>query len=598
MKVRQLPWKWLLLGLMALLLAGIVALPRQIGDSSRLRDRIVASLADWTGATVTLTEPLRVNYFPSLSLRGGIVLTNASHMPLVQSVTARDVKISLSLPDLLLGRTRIEALRLSKPKFTLKAEAATKVSTEEMSRLAANMLGGELVDVVRVRDGTIATVSGGTLVDQLDARFDTSEGDGSLSALGSFAVRGELVHFAIDSGVIGAASESGEAKSRPTAPVRLRITSEPVTAKFTGTASLAERLLLNGNMLVEMEDVRKFLRWTGVALAEGQSMRALSADGTVHWSGSTLTFDQGSYSLDGNSADGLLAITIGERPRLEGTLDFEYLTLGPYLRSSEADKEATQKPLFDWALLKYLDADLRISAEQVTASTMTLGRSGFTITAKEGRIASEIGELELCGGQAAGRLGLDVSEAEAKASVVGSLTDIAMDNCLMPLGLGVRVRGLGSLRTDLTTEGFTIDELVSGLSGDLKVQVQNGSVPVDFPRLLGASTSLSGDGWSKDRGTPFGALDADCRLAAGHIWCQTFSMETSRGRISGSGDIDIGRKTINWDFLLTNPIAPLMASQLVRDTHPRVTITGPLLQPQIRRADRPNLGGSTTQSSP
>ncbi len=110
MKPRQRPWKWLLLGLAVLLLVGFVVVPRLIGTSSDLRDRVAAALSAWTGATVTLTEPLTVRYFPPLSLRGGFVLTNATKLPWVSSIAARDVKMSLNLSDLLMGRVKIEAL--------------------------------------------------------------------------------------------------------------------------------------------------------------------------------------------------------------------------------------------------------------------------------------------------------------------------------------------------------------------------------------------------------------------------------------------------------------------------------------------------------
>ena len=94
MKPRQLSWKWLLLGLVVLLIAGLAVLPRQIGTSLELRDRVAAELSAWTGGTVTLTEPLKVRYYPPLTMRGGFVLSNATKLPLVESVTARDVRFN------------------------------------------------------------------------------------------------------------------------------------------------------------------------------------------------------------------------------------------------------------------------------------------------------------------------------------------------------------------------------------------------------------------------------------------------------------------------------------------------------------------------
>src|SRR5215831_5657670 len=95
MKPRQLPWKWLLIGLVGFLIIGLAILPRLIGSSARLTERVTQALAAWTGGDVKLVGPLRVHYFPDVSIKGGFEVSDATRLPLVQSVTAKDVKITL-----------------------------------------------------------------------------------------------------------------------------------------------------------------------------------------------------------------------------------------------------------------------------------------------------------------------------------------------------------------------------------------------------------------------------------------------------------------------------------------------------------------------
>jgi AsmA protein len=586
MKPRQLSWKWLLLGIVVLFLLGLALLPRQIGNSSSLRDKVTSTLSTWTGATVTLTEPLTVKYFPPLSLRGGFVLTNATKLPLVGSITARDVKISLSLPALLLGRIEVDALRLSRPKITLKGPA--DVTPPEAA--IASVLAAAPVGVVRIHHGTINTASGERLVSKVDARLDASGGGGALAAAGSFDYRGETVRFAVESG------EIEETDGKQSAPITFTVTSDPVTAKFDGTALFAEGLSLDGTMQTEMSNARGFLNWVGMNLPRGESLQDLSAEGSVHWNGSTLTFDDGAFMLDGNAAVGLLAITAEARPRIEGTLAFERLVLDPYLAGGET--AAISGPLFDWVLLKYFDVDLRLSAPEVSASTMTLGRGGLTITAKDGVISGEVGGLELCGGQLAGRVGLDLSGSRTKVSFIGNLSDVAIETCVEPFALGMPVKGVGALQVDISTGGSTKEELIRGLAGKFKVTAKDGAVPIDFPQLMAADTEAEADGWSADKATPFQSLNADCRLSAGHIWCQMFNMQTGRGLITGSGDIDVGQQTLDWEFLIANPVTPLSAARLVMEAPPRVTMHGALTQPLIQRADGSTLGDGSTQADP
>jgi hypothetical protein len=131
----------------------------------------------------------------------------------------------------------------------------------------------------------------------------------------------------------------------------------------------------------------------------------------------------------------------------------------------------------------------------------------------------------------------------------------------------------------------------------LKINAENGAVPVDINRLLTAVTPLDGDGWSRNSVTLFDQLNANCRLGAGHIWCDSFTMQTGRGTISGSGDVDLGQQTINWNLFIADRAQPLSASHLGSESPPRISISGALSQPMIRRADRPTLGDGSGQSS-
>jgi hypothetical protein len=51
-------------------------------------------------------------------------------------------------------------------------------------------------------------------------------------------------------------------------------------------------------------------------------------------------------------------------------------------------------------------------------------------------------------------------------------------------------------------------------------------------------------------------------------------------------------------LFVATPAQPLRASQLSAETPPRVSISGSLLQPMIRRADRPTLGDGSVQANP
>jgi AsmA protein len=595
MKPRQIPWKWLLLGVIVLLLAALALLPRLFGDSSRLAGHVSGAIAAWTGGEVKLTGPLRVQYFPDVAIKSGFELTNAARLPLVKSVATSDARISLDLAELLLGRIRVDALRLLRPEITLKDVPSLIMGPDQtLQARAINLLGGAPIGVLRVRNGIVRvpTASGEETIKKINARFDVSAGTGAMSSFGSFELRDETVGFALD------CAEPSETEEGLRVPLNLTLTSKPLAAKVSGTASFANGLQLDGDLQADTDNGRALLRWAGIALPEGESLGKLSASGLAHWNGTTLTFDDGSFTLDGNDAVGLLAITPGARPRFDGTLAFDRLALDPYVGGDGAAVPARAKrALTDEALLKYFDADLRISAAEITAPAVKLGRGGFTISAKQGLIAGEVGEIEFCGGSVAGRIGLDLSQDLAKASLTANASDVPLEGCFNPLALDVPFSGVATLKADFASEGRDYDELVRRLAGSLKINAQNGSVPVDFARLTTASTPLDGEGWNGNSVTSFDQLNADCRLVGGHIWCEMFNMQTRRGIISGSGEVDLGQRTLNWNLVVANA-APLSAARLNTGTPPRISISGAVTQPTIRRADRPTLGDGSVQTNP
>ena len=586
MKPRQILWKWLLLGLIAVLIVGLALIPRLLADST-LASRVTDALSTWTGGDVRLTGPLRVHYFPDVSIKSGFELTNASRLPLVKSISAKDAKVSIDLVQLMFGRIRIDALRLLKPEITLKEAPSLVMGPDQtIQARVTNLLKGAPIGVIRLRDGIIylSTAAGTEAIKKIDARFDASAGTGAMSSFGSFVLRDETVGFALNAGA------PTETEDGIRVPVSLTFTSKPLAAKVTGTASFVNGLQLDGDVQADMENARRFFRWAGIALPPGRSLQKLSAAGAAHWNGATLTFDDGAFSLDGNQAVGLLAVTPGPRPRIDATLDFERLAIDPYLGGAEAPTPpAAQAVVLEGALIKYFDADLRVSAAEVTAPMIKLGRGGFTISTKNGVLASEVGELELCDGQASGSVGIDMSQETAKATVTASLDDMPVEGCLDASFL-VPLKGNTSLKAEMSGEGRTYAELIQALSGGLKVNAVNGAIPLDLSRLLGAPTPLDGAGWSRNSVTLFDSLNADCRLAGGHIWCDMFNMQTRRGLIAGSGNVDLAQATLDWNLFVASNAQPLKASQLSAETPPRISISGALAQPTIRRTDRPTLG--------
>jgi hypothetical protein len=73
-------------------------------------------------------------------------------------------------------------------------------------------------------------------------------------------------------------------------------------------------------------------------------------------------------------------------------------------------------------------------------------------------------------------------------------------------------------------------------------------------------------------------------------------MQTPRGIVSGSGDVDLSQQTLDWNLSVTSQLSQVKSSQLTAADTPKVSIRGSLSQPMIRRADRPTLGEGAAET--
>jgi AsmA protein len=606
MRPRQLPWKRLLLLGVGLAVAAICLVPWWIGDTSKFGQLVALRLQHWTGGQVRLTGPVRVRYFPDISIRSGIEMRNTHLWPGSTSISCNTAKISLNLMGLFLGQVNLEAVKLVHPEITVvktSPKSSAGLANTESALLRA--LRKRPLDLLDVKDGTmtVQTAHGLQTVQHLTVHIDAGRHADDASGSGSFEWHGEQVQFSLDTGLTTA--EFDAATRQANVPLTIDVDSAPVTLKFTGNASLAPELRLAGTLDSQIPDLRRLLSWSGVAKLQGPGLKTISASGSFHSDGETLTFDEGRFSIDGNDATGLLSVSFAnKRPHVEATLAFDALDLDPYfphlsgaaaktaakLGPTPAPAEQSGKPLFDWPLVQYLDSDLRLSATSITIAGKQLGDGAFTLAANDGVVMGDIGELQICGGSASGQFTLDLSAPERQAEASGTLDGINLEPCLQMLNWSLPFKGVSSLKGSLSTQGRSLTAFLQGLSGDVEIKASNGSVALDLSGSAEDQTPLQSVGWSEDGGTSFTALSTDCHVGGGDVWCPSFSMATDAGTVTGSGDIDLDDRNIDWTLALP-PVAEIRSRMQIQGRPPeQITVRGPLARPLIRRLEPQRVG--------
>jgi hypothetical protein len=232
----------------------------------------------------------------------------------VQSLAAREAKVSLDLVDLLRGRITIDALRLLKPHITLRDSTIDAAAPANAKTLFTTLLGGAPVRVLHVRKGRIMLPGerGGT-IKEIYAHLDAGKETGAVSGFGSFTYKDTTVRYSLESGSV----TPGRAESFPLATLTLRRfrAGERHRVEIAASPSTATCRLRS--------TMGAFFKWIDIRVPDGDSLKG-SRQRERPSSGSTLTFDDRSRST-ATRLSACLRDRGDPRPRVEGTLAFDRL---------------------------------------------------------------------------------------------------------------------------------------------------------------------------------------------------------------------------------------------------------------------------------
>ena len=409
-----------------------------------------------------------MQYFPDVSIKSGFELTNASRLPLVKSITTSDAKLSLDLAELLFGRIRVDALRLIRPEITLKEAPSLVMGPDQTpagaSGQPAQRRAGRRAFACATARSTCRRPTGTEAIKKIDARFDASSGTGAMSSFGSFQLRMKTVRFAFES---GAPSDTANGLRMP---VSLTLTSTPMTAKVTGTASFANGLQLDGDVQADMTNARRLSPMGRHPVAgRAKACKSCRHRASAHWNGSTLTFDDGSFTLDGNTAVGLLAVTPGPRPRVDGTLAFDRLALDPYLGSgapaerAEAAKHGITGRSASAQIFRCRSAHLGGGDHRPRKSRS--GAAGSPSAPSKAWSRARWASLSCAAARRRAASASICRKRLPKPLFTATVSDVPVEDCLKQLALDVPVNGTGGLKAELSAEGRNYDELIQGSRG-------------------------------------------------------------------------------------------------------------------------------------
>ncbi len=357
----------------------------------------------------------------------------------------------------------------------------------------------------------------------------------SFGATGRFTWRGEAFDASANAADLVAAL-SGDRSG-----LKLRLAGAPFKLAFDGNMSQRPSFKMEGTLAADGKSLREALRWASRQPLPGPGFGPFALKAQTTLVGGTAVLSGVNIELDGNVAEGVLALATEPRVSVKGTLAADALDLTPYvstlavLRSNERDWSRSEIAVDG---LGEFDVDLRLSAGRVRVANARLGRVGVAANLRDGRLTMAIVEAQAYGGVLKGALILTKGAAGADIKSQLLFAEVDLESCLGEL-FGIRkLEGKGNLSLSLEASGDSVMALTRTLAGSANLTARQGgiagfNVEQLLKRLEQRPLSIGGD-FRRGR-TPFEKLDATAKIAQGTASLEDVRIEGGAIRLTLGG---------------------------------------------------------------
>jgi len=551
----------------AALLAGVgvaLFLPLLLDDLAFLPSYLLRPSPD----AIVITQPFLVSDQPRMTVMSGTL-----SVPPARSGQARTGE---ALAALIKGGSARLALKQPVIHLDLSPQALDESEGEpdwsqptlDLPLMATSPLMAALEDAsfetLSVRDGTIHLRSD----DRTDTLHDVSaditvKRKTAVRLKGSFRYAGEIL--TVDA-TLGARIGRGASARMP---LRAQVQSEMFNATVEGRLELGQGLLLDAPIAdVTIPKIATVARWLGRTWPSGRGLKSFAARGSATWAGQTIAFQKGTFEIDGNVGNGALSLAMGgRRPSIAGTLAAQDANLAAYLLPSDPQDSIDQpgpggKSLiaqlkaardFSLPLITALDADLRISAETVTAGTFKAGRSAASLALREGHLLFNLADMEISsGGSVDGEIEIEGLAVPPRYTVHGRMQGIEMaDVTTLIAGLPM-LRGRGTMHFDFKAGGQAGMDLLSRLNGSIQVDMPRGGVATCSIKEL-AAMAASRSSETCRSSTSLARFKSVASVTNGVIGFEQIDVASGSNRMRLDGTVDLVTSIMNLDVSATAP---------------------------------------------
>ncbi|MGB9141437.1 MAG: AsmA family protein [Aestuariivirga sp.] len=515
-----------------------------------------------TGRTLLVNGGGELEFYPRLGVRlHDVFLSNPKGMD-GNFAHSSSVRLPLQFSDLLRRKIKIREISLTEPVFNVRinGEGRLNWTAEGQDDKGGQPLPG--TDANRdkplkflVENGSVNFLDerNGQAFSLADAASSIVIGeDGELDAQGTVSLNKQIAYVDAHVTSIGRLGQDGS-------PLDLTVTAPALSVNFTGRMTTHGGLGLAGAIDSTSPDIHALSKWLGSEIGGTVGLKNFSLSGDLNSTGAVFNLAKANVALDGMVASGDVTLDLNQKtPNVRATLSTDMFTLDPYLEAQRDIPLGEDEGSQGWKTSKVtfsgltgVNGSLTLSASQVRWNGAEIGQAEFSSTLKDGKLEAAVQNVSLYGGKATASIALDGAGETPVLRLDVDAQAIRGEEFFSAFAGVDWLAGTTGLRASLTAAGHNQREMMSTLSGNLKIDVSDGEITgLNIVDMVSKVSSAISEGWGKgpENLTSFDRAAATFAIEDGIARSADVKIESPAFEVSGRGEIDLRRRAIDFKF--------------------------------------------------
>ncbi|MCK1545664.1 AsmA family protein [Bradyrhizobium sp. 147] len=488
----------------------VIAILLVVGiPSGFLTSTIASRVESATGYRLSIDGTTKISLWPTLNVTlSDLTLQDPKDRSGITRLTIASLQADMSLSSVWSGRPEISEFVVIHPVLYQPLLRERLPNAGTASKPLALDTNGATIDRVKITDGEIAFAR---VRDRVEGR---------ISAINAEAVVG------------------GDRKVNITGAARVGEHPTKFDIKGTTPAATGDRPTIPVDFAIDMPDVLK---------------SQLAGHAEIRLSGDIVMINGLNGRLGDSPFNGWASVDIASKPLVKVDLDFQRLAI-PLAKSPEgaAGQPWSNAPI-DVSGLNYVDAQVRISANEAVIGDAHLSPLALDAKLAGGVLKASTANLGAYGGQVSGEIILDATTGAPSFAMHSDLVGVRARPLLQGLAEFDRIDGKLQAKLALRSAGTSQRALMANMQGTAFVNFQDGAIRgINVAQMIRSLTMGTLSGWqenqdpSQEQSTDLSQLSASFRIDKGQAVTTDLNLTGPLVRVTGAGTIALDTKMMGF----------------------------------------------------